>query len=83
VPWIAGTGSLWRDLPEYFGHWHRVYVRYSRWSHKGHWIRIFNAMVDGPDLGYLMVDGSIVRVHPHGAAKNASMRRQWVNRVVV
>jgi len=67
--WIARTGSPWRDLPEHFGYWHRVYVRYNRWSHKGHWIRVFNALADDPDLEYLMVDGSIVRVHQHGAAK--------------
>jgi transposase len=28
VLWIARTGSPWRDLPECFGHWHRVYIRY-------------------------------------------------------
>ena len=69
VLWIARTGSPWRDLPGYFGHWHRVYVRYNRWSHKGHWTRIFAAMSAEPDLEYLMVDGSIVRVHQHGAVK--------------
>ena len=40
VLWIARTGSPWRDLPATFGHWHRVYVRYNRWAHKGHWMRI-------------------------------------------
>ena len=35
VLWIARTGSPWRDLPEYFGNWHRVYVRYNRWCHNG------------------------------------------------
>ncbi len=34
VLWIARTGSPWRDMPEEFGHWHRIYVRYSRWSKK-------------------------------------------------
>ena len=32
VIWIAKTGSPWRDMPEEFGHWHRVYVRYNRWA---------------------------------------------------
>ncbi|ENG1110038.1 transposase [Yersinia enterocolitica] len=32
---MARTGSPWRDLPKAYGHWHRVYVRYSCWSHKG------------------------------------------------
>jgi len=63
------TGSSWRDVPPEFGHWHRVYVRYNRWSHKGTWQRIFESVAGDPDLEYLMVDGSIVRVHQHGAAK--------------
>lgn len=69
VLWIARTGSPWRDLPESFGHWHRVYVRYNRRPHKGTWAKVLVAVASGPDLEYLLVDGSIVRVHQHGAAK--------------
>jgi len=72
VLWIARTGSPWRDLPEHFGYWHRVYVRYNRWSHKGHWVRVLDAIAGDPDLEYLMIDGSIVRVHQHGAAKKTA-----------
>ena len=68
VLWIARTGAPWRDLPSHYGHWHRVYVRYNRWSHKGIWKRVFEAVAGDHDLEYLMVDGSIVRVHQHGAA---------------
>ena len=74
VLWIARTGAPWRDLPSEFGLWHRVYVRYSRWSRKGIWKRVFEAVADDPDLESLMVDGSIVRVHQHGAAKKTSRR---------
>jgi transposase len=69
VLWIARTGSPWLDLPKSFGHWHRVYVRYNCWFHKGTWRELFEAITDDPDLEYLMVDGSIVRVYQHGAAK--------------
>ena len=69
VLWIARTGAPWRDIPECYGHWHRVYVRYDRWSRKGVWEKLFEAVSDDPDLEYLMVDGSIVRVHQHGAAQ--------------
>ncbi len=69
VLWIVRTGSPWRDLPSEYGHWHRVYVRYSRWSHKGIWQQVFEAVAGDPDLEYLMVNGSIVRVHQHGAAQ--------------
>ncbi len=67
VLWILRTGSPWRDLPLEFGHWHRVYVRYNRWSHKGHWERIFKALSQDTDFEYLMVDGSIIRVHQDDA----------------
>ena len=69
VIWIARTGAPWRDLPRCYGNWHRVYVRYNRWSDKGVWQRIFETVADDPDLEHLMVDGSIVRVHQHGAAQ--------------
>lgn len=83
VLWIARTGSPWRDLPDGFGHWHRVYVRYSRWSKKGIWERVMKIVSDDPDLEYLMVDGSIVRVHQHGASKKTNKpMKQRVNRGV-
>ena len=80
VLWIARTGSPWRDLPEDFGHWHRVYVRYSRWGRKGVWTSLLPLVSDVADLEYLMVDGSIVRVHQHGAAKKTPKnKRQWAS----
>ena len=83
VLWIIRTGSPWRDLPDDFGYWHRVYVRYNRWSKKGVWERVFETMVDDLDLEYLMVDGSIVRVHQHGAAKKKSkLTKQKANHEV-
>lgn len=43
VLWIVRTGSPWRDLPEAFGEWNSVFRRFSRWSEKGVWRRIFEA----------------------------------------
>jgi transposase len=78
VLWITRTGLPWRDLPESFGHWHRVYVRYNRWSHKGVWKRVFDVVAHDQDLEHLFIDGSIVRVHQHGASKkrNSQMKRK-------
>ena len=44
------------------------------WHYKGLWDRIFETMADDPDFDHLMVDGSIVRVHQHGAAKYTLLR---------
>jgi putative transposase len=50
VLWIVRTGSPWRDLPEVFGGWNSVFRRFSRWSRKGVWWRIFAAMSDDADF---------------------------------
>jgi transposase len=66
-PADRSTGSPWRDLPEVFGEWNSVFRRFSRWSRKDVWWRIFEAMSDDPDFEYLIVDSTIVRVHQHAA----------------
>jgi putative transposase len=67
VLWIARTGSPWRDLPEVFGGWNSIYRRYSRWTAKRVWQRVFTAMADDPDFEYLVIDSTIVRAHQHAA----------------
>jgi len=67
VLWIVRTGAPWRDLPAVFGEWNSVFRRFSRWSRKGVWQRIFEAMSDDPDFEYLIVDSTIIRAHQHAA----------------
>ena len=75
VLWIVRTGAPWRDLPEVFGEWNSVFRRFSRWSHKGIWHRIFAAVSDDPDFEYLIVDSTIVRAHQHAAgAKKGGLK---------
>ncbi len=45
-----------------------MFRRFSRWSIKGVWRRIFEAMSEDPDFEYLIVDSTIVRAHQHAAA---------------
>lgn len=73
VLWIARTGSPWRDLPERFGSWNSVYVRFNRWSKAGVWLNLLDELQD-PDLKLLMLDSTIVRAHQHssGAKKKSS-----------
>jgi putative transposase len=82
VLWIVRTGSPWRDLPEAFGEWNSVFRRFSRWSQKGVWLRIFEAMADDPDFEYLIVDSTIIRAHQHasGAKKGGLKIRPWAVR---
>lgn len=75
VLWIVRTGCPWRDLPEVFGDWNSVFRRFSRWSAKGVWWRIFAAMADDPDFEYLIVDSTIIRAHQHASgAKRGGLK---------
>jgi transposase len=75
VLWIVRTGSPWRDLPEVFGDWNSAFRRFSRWSQKGVWRRIFEAMSGDPDFEYLIIDSTIVRAHQHASgAKKGGLK---------
>ena len=74
VLWIVRTGAPWRDLPEVFGNWNSAFRRFSRWSAKGIWHRIFTAMADDPDFEYLILDSTIVRAHQHAAGAKKGLK---------
>ncbi len=65
ILWIAWTGSPLRDLPMYFEHWNSVYSRYTDWTKAGVFQKIFEAVSDDLDMEYVMIDGTMVRVHRH------------------
>ena len=61
------TGCPWRDLPQAFGCWNRIYKRFNAWSAAGKWIEIFKALVVEPDLEWAFIDGSYAKAHQHSA----------------
>ncbi len=63
------TGMPWRDLPERFGDFRVVHTRFSRWSKKGVWERLFQALPEEPDNAYAMLYSTIVKAHQHNAGK--------------
>ena len=77
VLWVMRTGSPWRDLPVELGHWHRTFVRFSRWRDKGVWERVATVLSGDADLEQLFIDSTIVRAHQHsaGAQKKQAIRR--------
>ena len=79
VWYVAKTGIPWRDLPERFGKWDTVFHRFNEWSKKGTWQRIF-AIVQDPDLEWLMLDSTVVRAHHHAAGMNGGDNDQALGR---
>ncbi len=57
------AGIPWRDLPERFGDFRVVHTRFSRWSKRGVWQRIFQTLAEDADNEYAMIDSTILRAH--------------------
>ncbi len=74
VLWMARTGTPWRDLHERFGKWNSVFRRLRRWATKGVFESLFKSLSDDPDFEYAIVDGTIVRVHQHGAGARGGLK---------
>lgn len=75
VLYVAKTGIPWRDLPDRFGPWNSVWRRFDRWSRRGVWQAVFEALQD-PDLEWLILDSTVIRAHPSAAgAKKKSTGR--------
>jgi transposase len=72
------AGIPWRDLPPRFGNWHRVYVRFNRWSKQGVWLRIFQQLSKDRSNEYAMIDSTIVRAHRSaaGAQKKGALGKR-------
>lgn len=74
VLWVARTGAPWRDLPSAFGNWNSVFRRFRRWAEKGVFDLIFKALSGDPDFEYVMIDGTIIRVHQHGTGAKGGLK---------
>ena len=74
VLWIVRVGAPWRDLPECFGNWNSAFQRFRRWAKSGVFDRVFHALSADADVEYVILDGTIVRVHQHGTGARGGLR---------
>ena len=72
--WIARIGSPRRDLHPEFGRWNSIFRRFRRLAVKGVFEILFKALSGDPDFEYAMIDGTIVRVHQHGAGAKGGLK---------
>jgi putative transposase len=81
VLWWRRTGVPWRDLPDAFGPWKTVFNRFDRWSKKGKWTRVFEALQTDRDDEWHSLDSTVNRAHQHAAGgKGGLLRRASVDR---
>ncbi|MET9619114.1 transposase [Kitasatospora indigofera] len=72
----GGPDAPWRDVPERYGPWDRVYDLFRRWQRDGTWARILTQLQAEADAKGLItwdvnVDSTVCHAHQHaaGAAK--------------
>jgi len=78
VFWILRTGAPWRDFPPDYGDWKNTHRRFCRWRDRGIWEDLLAIVIEEPDLEWLMIDASHIKVHPHAAGAkggNQAMNR--------
>ena len=63
IYFMSKAGCAWRILPFHYGCYRAVHKRYTAWSKRGIWEKIFNGAQVEPNLEREMVDSTVARAH--------------------
>ena len=82
--YIIENGCKWRALPEKYGKWHTIYMRFSRWSQNGTIQRIFETLQEMNIIDnrtdVLSLDSTSIKVHPDAAGARKTNGEQSIGR---
>ena len=82
--YMIENGCKWRALPEKYGKWHTIYMRFSRWSKKGIINQIFEKLqemniIDNRTEVYCL-DSTSIKVHPDATGVRKESGQQSIGR---
>ena len=65
---LLRTGTPWRDLPQCYGYWHTIYLRFKRGADRGLWWNILFQLQQTRKLkmAVVMADSTTIPLHRHG-----------------
>jgi len=73
ILWVLRTGAPWRDMPERYGNWNSVFVRFTRWSKLGVWDAAFETLAS---LGPPADKEHAIDFHDRAGAPTCSRRKR-------
>jgi transposase len=74
---VLRSGCRWQDCPACYGPPTTIYNRFHRWSARGIWRRLFDALVQTSDRDIHMIDSTTAKAHRSAAGgKGGRMARQ-------
>lgn len=80
--YIIENGCKWRALPNEYGNWHTIYVKFNRWCKNGTIDRIFEALQEKNIIEIrteiICIDSTSVKVHPDAAGARKSEGEQSI-----
>lgn len=80
---VLRSGCRWQDCPTIYGPSTTVYNRFNRWSRRGLWHRIFEALVETVPNDTRSIDSTSIKVQRAAAGgKGGPKRKQSVSLAV-
>jgi transposase len=79
---ILRTGTPWRDVPQAYGEWHTMYLRWQRWVERGVWWNLLMVLkrLKRSALQRVFLDSTVVRAHQHAAGAPQKKGDQAIGR---
>ena len=78
---VLKSGCRWQDCPAVYGPPTTIYNRFHRWSGRGLWQRLFQALVNVTPDDVQMIDSTSAKAHRSAAGgKGGRRRRRLVGR---
>src|ERR1700722_7458098 len=72
---VLRSGCRWKDCPAVYGPRTTIYNRWNRWSGRGLWMRLFQALVAAVPTDVAMIDSSAVKAQRISAGGGKGRRR--------
>jgi transposase len=77
---VLRSGCRWQDCPAVYGPSTTVYNRFNRWSRRGRWQGIFNALTETVANDTRSIDSTSIKVQRSAAGGEGGVRKQKIGR---